>query len=585
MPLIFLDMQNLLKLTLPLALVFGLKTAVAQSIVSMPSVETKMVQLSLNRLGYSVGKSGPDGIYGPDTRAAIIKYQLDKRVPATGRLTSVQIRELRNLLPKSRLDSIDALTIGPLQVVDLPHDPLFLHKTAVTDVGIEELFTLLLDGANLSWCSNHGERHIYKVVRGEIQGRASFDYGNGGNVNRITIMPRDFQINALINQGPLPRWANGEVIYAPPNLSAYNSETLSLSKNDNSGQIVENFANGSKMLFSIATESEKPLKLELSSTSPISLLLDLASCKLEPKEGRLTGGKGAATVSWVVPFFGSASLKIKNVSWRSIEAEIANGNTSILLYGAKAMYPDFQQMPSVYINLSSIEYDLLHINLQSNPTQYVGHIETAKASRVLTASEKAIDAINSKDSDSHIVMPDGQATISVNEYKTFLSNLLSSTEAMYQEFELKEERGIKILATKAHGPLKELSNLFGKQKNVAIVRLPLSLANGAHLVQELLRIPYASASSTKMSQVYGTAMSRAYVDLDDWVVVGLAQSPSTAMQDVFLMKSAFAFQFSRGKFSSSKPVEIIVEHANADTRAEEQIMIEYQRIGESYAAN
>lgn len=44
------------------------------------------VQAALVKKGYSVGKSGVDGLFGPDTKTAILKMQADAGIPQTGKI-------------------------------------------------------------------------------------------------------------------------------------------------------------------------------------------------------------------------------------------------------------------------------------------------------------------------------------------------------------------------------------------------------------------------------------------------------------------------------------------------------------------
>jgi hypothetical protein len=57
--------------------------------------ESPMLQAQrrLQQLGYDVGK--PDGIYGPKTRAALLKHQRDQGLAATGKLDQATMASLR----------------------------------------------------------------------------------------------------------------------------------------------------------------------------------------------------------------------------------------------------------------------------------------------------------------------------------------------------------------------------------------------------------------------------------------------------------------------------------------------------------
>jgi peptidoglycan hydrolase-like protein with peptidoglycan-binding domain len=52
----------------------------------------RLVQRALSHLGYYDGK--PDGIFGPDTRAAIRRWQYEEHQPMTGHLTAGEASKL-----------------------------------------------------------------------------------------------------------------------------------------------------------------------------------------------------------------------------------------------------------------------------------------------------------------------------------------------------------------------------------------------------------------------------------------------------------------------------------------------------------
>jgi len=59
---------------------------------AMTDDERRLVQLALSHLGYYDGR--PDGIFGPDTRAAIRRWQYEDHEPMTGHLTSAEASKL-----------------------------------------------------------------------------------------------------------------------------------------------------------------------------------------------------------------------------------------------------------------------------------------------------------------------------------------------------------------------------------------------------------------------------------------------------------------------------------------------------------
>ena len=60
----------------------------------MTEVDRKSVQTALERLGYYPGPI--DGKFGPDTRAAIRRYQHELGTEMTGRLSAAQATRLAN---------------------------------------------------------------------------------------------------------------------------------------------------------------------------------------------------------------------------------------------------------------------------------------------------------------------------------------------------------------------------------------------------------------------------------------------------------------------------------------------------------
>lgn len=60
----------------------------------MTDAQRRIAQRALARLGYYDGRI--DGIFGPDTRAAIRRWQHELKAPMTGRLTAVQATQLVN---------------------------------------------------------------------------------------------------------------------------------------------------------------------------------------------------------------------------------------------------------------------------------------------------------------------------------------------------------------------------------------------------------------------------------------------------------------------------------------------------------
>ena len=58
----------------------------------MTEADRRQVQTALARLGYYNGQV--DGIFGPDTRAAIRRYQHELGAAMTGRLTAAQATKL-----------------------------------------------------------------------------------------------------------------------------------------------------------------------------------------------------------------------------------------------------------------------------------------------------------------------------------------------------------------------------------------------------------------------------------------------------------------------------------------------------------
>lgn len=59
---------------------------------AMTDDQRRLVQRALSHLGYYDGR--PDGIFGPDTRAAIRRWQYEEHEPMTGHLTSAQAGKL-----------------------------------------------------------------------------------------------------------------------------------------------------------------------------------------------------------------------------------------------------------------------------------------------------------------------------------------------------------------------------------------------------------------------------------------------------------------------------------------------------------
>ena len=58
----------------------------------MTEVDRRRVQAALSRLGYYDGKV--DGIFGPDTRAAIRRWQHELHAPMTGTLSAAEANRL-----------------------------------------------------------------------------------------------------------------------------------------------------------------------------------------------------------------------------------------------------------------------------------------------------------------------------------------------------------------------------------------------------------------------------------------------------------------------------------------------------------
>jgi peptidoglycan hydrolase-like protein with peptidoglycan-binding domain len=57
-----------------------------------PSKRVTAVQRALSDFGY--GQIKPSGVYDPDTRAAIEKFERDHKLPVTGQLSDRVVREL-----------------------------------------------------------------------------------------------------------------------------------------------------------------------------------------------------------------------------------------------------------------------------------------------------------------------------------------------------------------------------------------------------------------------------------------------------------------------------------------------------------
>jgi peptidoglycan hydrolase-like protein with peptidoglycan-binding domain len=54
------------------------------------------VQRVLTEYGY--GQLKPTGTIGPDTQAAIAKFERDRKIPATGQMTDRMVRELSAMI-------------------------------------------------------------------------------------------------------------------------------------------------------------------------------------------------------------------------------------------------------------------------------------------------------------------------------------------------------------------------------------------------------------------------------------------------------------------------------------------------------
>jgi peptidoglycan hydrolase-like protein with peptidoglycan-binding domain len=54
------------------------------------------VQRSLTEYGY--GQLKPTGIIGPDTKAAIVKFERERKIPATGQMNERVVRELSAMI-------------------------------------------------------------------------------------------------------------------------------------------------------------------------------------------------------------------------------------------------------------------------------------------------------------------------------------------------------------------------------------------------------------------------------------------------------------------------------------------------------
>ena len=57
-----------------------------------PSKKLLAIQRALSDFGY--GQIKPTGIYDPDTRAAIEKFERDRKLPVTGQVSETLVREL-----------------------------------------------------------------------------------------------------------------------------------------------------------------------------------------------------------------------------------------------------------------------------------------------------------------------------------------------------------------------------------------------------------------------------------------------------------------------------------------------------------
>jgi len=58
----------------------------------MNDVQRRSLQIALARLGYYDGRI--DGVFGPDTRAAIRRWQFELHDPMTGQLTAAEASRL-----------------------------------------------------------------------------------------------------------------------------------------------------------------------------------------------------------------------------------------------------------------------------------------------------------------------------------------------------------------------------------------------------------------------------------------------------------------------------------------------------------
>ena len=228
----------------PAALPKGKRKPVAgakqNTAVNSPTDATRRVQQALNAAGYSVGI--PDGHPGPQTIAALRKYQADRHLPVTGKIDSATLKSLgltgapvQAIAIVVLADAVNALA----QTIDPDTQrPIIL---AATNLGLYRSFEptkgwqMLPYGASLdprTSCVSTDAQHPETIMVGTAASGVLISHDAGKSWQRVSGVPSEAPVNTIARDAQRPNY-----IYVGTKQSFYVSRDGGLTWNRRGGNL------------------------------------------------------------------------------------------------------------------------------------------------------------------------------------------------------------------------------------------------------------------------------------------------------------------------------------------------------------